>query len=304
VLDWQKIPGTTVVQKEKLTGSPRRRGETEFVGGVSDGRYGAAAFRFHNSDEKLRARKAWFFFDEAFVCLGAGISHPSDRRVVTTLNQCLLDGEVVCAADGGRTKLDRGAHTLEDASWVLHDRIGYVFPGSADAHLANREKTGSWWRANHQYSKDEVKEDVFTLWLDHGQSPDGAGYSYIVVPNTGTDELADFADDPPLRIVRNEPGLQAVWHGEKRILQAAFYEPGRVELDDGLAVEAEKPSIVMVRYSDGEAKIAVSDPTQELDALDLAVTVPAPDGTAKKRELHIDLPDGPQAGSTAVRTLR
>ena len=305
VLDWHKIPGTTVVQKKNLSGSPRRRGETEFVGGVSDGRYGAAAFRFHNSDEKLRARKAWFFFDEAFVCLGAGISHPSDGRVVTTLNQCLLDGEVVsAAADGGRTELDRGEHTLQDASWVLHDRIGYVFPGGADAHLTNREETGSWWRANHQYPKDKVKKDIFTLWLDHGPSPDGVGYSYMVVPDIGADRLADFAGDPPLRIISNEPGLQAVWHAEKKILQAAFHQPGRVELDDGLAVEAEKPCIVMVRGRGGEAKIAVTAPPQKLDALDLAVTVPASDGTAKKRELHIDLPDGPRAGSTAVRTLQ
>jgi chondroitin AC lyase len=48
VYDWQKIPGTTVVQKPSLPSPDEitKAGQTDFVGGVTDGMYGAAAFDF------------------------------------------------------------------------------------------------------------------------------------------------------------------------------------------------------------------------------------------------------------------
>ena len=93
VWDWQKIPGTTVRQEPELKGSPRRMGTTDFVGGVSDGDYGLAACDFERNG--LTAKKSWFFFDEGVVCLGAGISAAPGGAVVTTLNQCNLDGDVL-----------------------------------------------------------------------------------------------------------------------------------------------------------------------------------------------------------------
>ena len=65
VWDWQKIPGTTVVQKPELPHWKEiaKKGLTDFVGGVSDGEYGAAAFDFASAHDPLKARKAWFFFE-------------------------------------------------------------------------------------------------------------------------------------------------------------------------------------------------------------------------------------------------
>ena len=92
VWDWQKVPGTTVVQKPALPPEDQiqKKGLTAFVGGVSDGRYGAAAFDFASPLDPLVARKAWFFSDQEYVCLGAGIQSEAPHPVVTTLNQCLL----------------------------------------------------------------------------------------------------------------------------------------------------------------------------------------------------------------------
>jgi len=82
VWDWQKIPGATIEQRAELTGSPRRMGQTSFVGGVSDGEYGLAACE--GERDGLSARKIWFFFDDAYACLGAGITCVSNGPVVTT----------------------------------------------------------------------------------------------------------------------------------------------------------------------------------------------------------------------------
>ncbi|MDZ7606241.1 MAG: polysaccharide lyase family 8 super-sandwich domain-containing protein [Cyclobacteriaceae bacterium] len=97
VYDYQKIPGTTILQKPELPAPTeiRSSGFTDFVGAVTDGKYAAVGFDFKSPHDPLCARKAWFFFDEEYVCLGTGISAKKELPVVTTLNQCLLHGEVM-----------------------------------------------------------------------------------------------------------------------------------------------------------------------------------------------------------------
>ena len=66
VYDWQKVSGTTVLQKPKLHGPQdiQKKGLTSFVGAVTDGLYGAVAFDFKSPHDGVEAKKAWFFFDE------------------------------------------------------------------------------------------------------------------------------------------------------------------------------------------------------------------------------------------------
>jgi len=76
VYDWQKISGTTIMQKPELYGPKeiQKDGLTDFVGAVTDGLYGAVAFDFRSPHDMLSAKKSWFFFDEEYVCLGTDIN--------------------------------------------------------------------------------------------------------------------------------------------------------------------------------------------------------------------------------------
>nr|WP_315823115.1 polysaccharide lyase family 8 super-sandwich domain-containing protein [Paraflavitalea speifideiaquila] len=129
IWDWRKIPGATIVQKEDFPHWRQlaRKGLTDFAGAVSDGRYGVAAFDFASVHDPLKAHKSWFFFDQEIVCLGAGIQVDTALPVVTTLNQCLLNGQVMVKEKGSQpaTILETGAHTLPYVSYVLHDSVGY-----------------------------------------------------------------------------------------------------------------------------------------------------------------------------------
>mgnify|MGYP006291513205 CR=1 FL=1 len=304
VWDWQKIPGTTVVQKPELSGDPRRSGETSFVGGVSEGEYGLAAFDFHNSEEDLRARKSWFCFDRFVVCLGTGISTCRERPVVTTLNQCRLNGGVTVCAGGNDVRLEEGKHRLEQVSSVLHDGIGYVFPRTATVTVENGERSGNWWRINHQYSEEEVTKDVFTLWFDHGVSPDDASYSYVIVPGVDEAGIAACVSDPSFEILRNSPGVQAVSHRGLKMIQAAFYEAGALECPGMPRITTEEPCLIMVQGTDCGLTVSVADPTQSLDEIGLRVAgsfdtdekvVTRSEGST---QLNINLPRGPEAGRT------
>ncbi|MFV0594018.1 MAG: polysaccharide lyase family 8 super-sandwich domain-containing protein [Draconibacterium sp.] len=105
VFDWQKIPGTTVLQKAELPPPDeiQKDGLTDFVGAVTDGMYGAVVLDFKSPHDPLSAKKAWFFFDKEYVCLGAAIKAQSNLSVATTLNQCLLHGDVLAESNGKKS---------------------------------------------------------------------------------------------------------------------------------------------------------------------------------------------------------
>ena len=107
VWDWMKIPGTTITQKPAIPhwNQLAKKGLTDFVGGVTDGKYGAAAMDLCCVHDSLKARKSWFFFDNEYVCLGTGINTTEDFPVATTLNQCLLNKGVVVKTKDRSTTL-------------------------------------------------------------------------------------------------------------------------------------------------------------------------------------------------------
>lgn len=315
VWDWQKIPGTTIVQKPALPGPDEivQAGRKDFVGGVSDGRYGAAAFDFASPLDPLSARKAWFYFDDELVALGAGIESTSDHPVATTLNQTLLRGDVRVGTGSGGTDLRRGSHQLDAVRWVHHDGVGYVFPQPAEVRIEAERRTGRWSEISGRKSLAALppeQKEVFTLWLDHGRRPSGASYAYIVAPGVEAEGLRTYAEAPPVRIASNNARLQAVRHERLGLTQAVFYEPGAVEVAPGVTVAAETPGLVMVETEGGRVRrLSVADPTRKLEEMRLRVgggfegqgagwrAAPAGEGSS---EVRVELPRGAYAGATVV----
>lgn len=317
VCDMRKIPGTTVMQKPQMPPDNQihKRGLSDFAGGVTDGLRGAAAFDFKSPHDPLSARKAWFFFDDVYVCLGAGITCGGGQPVVTTVNQCLLKEKVTVMGGRRKSVAKEGSHLLEDTSWVFHNGIGYVFPGPARVNLSNQNQSGSWYLHSHQsrVSKEKVQLPVFKLWIDHGTHPQDATYAYMVVPGTSVSELEKSAKTRNIVILENRPDLQAVRHAGLGIFQIAFYKAGAVKIAKEMELTSSGPALVMLKAGSGKIReITVADPTQKL--ADIRLGVPAKldgkgDGfttswNAEKRasDLTIKLPQGAEAGrSVTVR---
>ncbi|NQU54889.1 MAG: chondroitin lyase, partial [Bacteroidetes bacterium] len=319
VFDYQKIPGTTVMQKTEMPSEReiQKLGITEFVGAATDGKYGTAAFDFRSPHDPLIARKSWFFFDDEYVCLGAGISCKNrELAVVTTLNQCLLRDEVTFSSGSKQSILETGEKEIENVDWVFQDGIGYVFPKPATANIKNDEATGSWWLINKQSDspKEEVKLDVFKLWLNHGERPSEETYEYIVVPATSIEKLEQNTSKKNVTVLVNTPEVQAVKHSGLKMCQAVFYKAGEVQIIDNLKLRCETPGIVILhaQAQDG-MKITVSDPNRELGKMMLSISAniekEGDNFTAvwnekeKVSEITIDLPQGHYAGSSVTIEL-
>jgi chondroitin AC lyase len=308
VWDWKRLPGITC----ELTDDPPvtkngQRGQRAFVGGVSNGQYGLAAMDFARG--KLTAKKAWFFFDNEIVCLGAGLNCPTDFPVITSINQCLLKGDVLVSAGGPAQVAKRGKETLNGPAWVHHDGVGYLFPERNQLVLKDEPQTGNWWQINHVYPKDEVSEDVFSLWINHGKQVANGGYQYSVLPGIAPDALAAYSRKPPIEVLQNTPDIQAVRQHDAKIVAVAFYQPGKLTVPDGPSLAADQPCLLLMRQTDKGVEIAVSNP--ENKPLEVVVEAGAKlsgEGcTWSEREgvsrIRFQLPDGGQAGESVVRTF-
>ncbi|HET9486343.1 MAG TPA: polysaccharide lyase family 8 super-sandwich domain-containing protein, partial [Chryseosolibacter sp.] len=317
VWDWQKVPGTTTVQKpvHPHWNEIAKKGLTDFVGGVSDGLYGAAAFDFKSAHDPLKARKSWFFFDDEYVCLGSGITAEADYPVFTTLNQCLLNSPVVVKSKKEEVTLEKGKHNLSNVTWILHDGVGYVFSEGQKVNITNTTASGSWREINHQAgsSRDQVHMDVFSLWLDHGVKPQQARYEYIVAPADEAASLDRYSKNSPIEILSNTEEMQAVSHKVLNRSFIVFYAPGRIEVGDHISISAASPCIVMLK-TNGKSieQIAVSDPSRKLEGIQLTTSAMV-EGSGKewksawnKKEkmsvIDIELPKLGESGKSVVFT--
>lgn len=318
VFDYQKVPGATIVQKPEMPepGEIQKLGLTDFVGAVTDGKYGAAAFDFRSPHDPVVGRKAWFFFDEEYVCLGTGISCSVNLPVVTTINQCLLRDNVTVSVNHSEQILENGERELQNVDWIFQDGIGYVFPEPATVNLKNNTASGSWWNINKQSDspKEILEKDVFKLWVNHGERPSNASYEYFVVPATTVEKLAQNESKNNIVILKNTPELQAVQHKKLDITEAVFYKAGEIQIAEGLKLTTDNPGIVLIKMKDGKpSEISVEDPNRELQKFHLAVSAKITatgnqfktiwNDNEKLTEFEIDLPAGNYAGKSITINL-
>ena len=314
VYDWQKISGTTVLQKPALPGPDdiQRKGLTRFVGAVTDDLYGAVVFDFKSPHDMVEAKKSWFFFDEEYVCLGTDIRSESKLKVATTINQVLLKGDVTIMQDGNKAVLPSGNRVAEKVKWIYHDNIGYIFPEPTKINVSNQSESGTWAAITDQknISKEPVNEQVFKLWFDHGARPAKAGYQYIVVPDIDQNKLMETSqDNRSIKILSNTDTVQAVFHGKLNMVQAAFYQAADLKVSPGFSLKMDSQGMAMIKMVGSRIKsISVADPSRQLRRMSITVSgiyavkkeglICLPNNQLKQTLLLIDLPQGVYAGKS------
>jgi chondroitin AC lyase len=284
VWDWQKLPGVTCAQRPNGPPAFREiRGAADFVGGVTNGSAGCAALDF--SRDGVTAHKAWFFSPNAVVCLGAGICSTSAERVVTTINQCLLRGDVVVKRrNEAPAKFPGGEETIRGVEWVEHDGWRYTFFSTATVHLRAMPQRGNWKRVfdNPETPRNEVTLPVFTLWLEHGTKVANQTYAYCIMRSEALLALPKIENSTTAQVVRFGRGAVGF----------VFWAPGEIKAAESMNVRADQPCILMLDETTGRGFVA--DPTQKLPRLAL---------TVGRTLTDVVLPRGGGAGSAADAVL-
>lgn len=307
VWDYRKLPGLTFIDTDKPLPYGRRvqrEGDTDFVGGVSDGETGVAVMDFSKDD--VRARKAYFFTDRGIVCLGSGISSHHPERLLTTLNQCRLQSKVSVLRGGKASVLGEASVSGNDIQAVWHDDVAYVISDGGTVSVDTGTRSGSWSRVEEKASDDLLSEDVFTCSIDHGSKLSDASYAYRIVPGVSADELGKLVENTEVRILANTSALQAVQVVPDALIQAVFNKPGRVDLPQGGKLQVDMPCAVQARMKDNNLMLSIADPTQKASQITVLV-----DGhysghgavyssVENQTRIEMALPVGPEAGRSVV----
>ena len=317
VYDWQKVSGTTVVQKPELYGPTeiQKDGLTDFVGAVTDGLYGAVAYDFRSPHDFVSAKKSWFFFDDEYVCIGTDINSSQKLPVFTTVNQVLMRSDVSGQINGQIiAKLGKASRKLSAVKWIYQDKVGYIFPDTTTIFLSNQAQEGRWSDITDQknISEELVTKEVFTLGFDHGERPNDASYQYIVVPDVSEQEIIETSDNNRgVEILSSNSQIHAVKNTKLNICQLAFYQAGEVEISEGVSVKMDSQGMVMLKMNDHRiTEISVADPSRKLSRALITVTgiyekegagyTLYPDKNQNKTMIIVDLPQGVYAGKSVM----
>jgi chondroitin AC lyase len=299
VWDWRQIPGTTCVQSPAPLGPEEGlgiRGSTRFVGGVSNGRTGVSAMDLEK--EFLKAKKAWFFFKDEIVCLGAGITSADGEPVATSIEQRLL--EVPVRAGSGRDMQEVTGSYAGHPEWILHDGVRYKFPTRQEIRIEAGPKQGRWSDIGRG-PDDLVTKGVFQIWIDHGIAPREATYEYRIVPGFTSANGEELEGVDPSVVFSNTRNLQAVYDPSAKTLQAVFWRGGRVVTPEGWEFSVDEPCLFQAVIGATEVEFSLANPENEPLEVRLTTSLPL-DGLIergnRRREILIDLPDSEQAGAS------
>ncbi len=297
VWDWCRVPGVTAALESTPPSMPSwwlNYGKTSFVGGVSNGDYGVSAMDL--SLNNIYGKKAWFFFENEVVALGAGIRSSNSSSIITSVNQTLLDGDVV-VNNNGQSVYSSGNYTLSDPQWVYHNNVLYMFPGNEQVNLRNNTQSGSWYSINTTYSSSTLYQNVFSLWINHGVQPTNGTYYYTIVPGIQLNDVSSFVTNYADNVISNTSSIQAVENTDLKITGIVFYQAGALKLRNSLTVTADKPCILLLDEANGQ--LSASNPNQTV--MNLNVTLNYSDNTSKV--LEYNFPGGTYGGRTIQKSF-
>ncbi|MFI1397968.1 polysaccharide lyase 8 family protein [Streptomyces sp. NPDC020681] len=272
-VDPYRLPGTTsgLEPREQLPNG-YHMGLTDWAGGVAIGRYGAAGLDQRSYDEKLTAKKSWFFLEDAVVMLGAGITSTGSAGVETTVeNRNLrLDETAKLTIDGRGCPTGLGwEETYSRARWAHLEGVGgYLFLDRKGITARRLERTGTWRDLTVTGTTVPITKPYLLLSREHGVGPVGDSYAYALLPTAGSLETRIRSAVPGFTVLSNTAAVQALSAG-RRLFLANFWSAGSAGL-----VDCQSPASVAVARERGLVTVAVSDPSRTTEKLTVRVSLP------------------------------
>lgn len=219
--DWNRVPGATTVHlpfevlDSPLKGTLMERNDSRFPGVSSlEGRNGVLAFTYVEKDREnfcagATATKSVFCFDNRIIFIGSGISNSSQYPTETTIYQLRLD--------------DPNAEVDLNDEWLDAFPLTYVFPSDGQAVLTDtkgntyiiKDARGLTVEKKTQTSPSDTKKktgtgDFVTAYIDHGVSPSGASYEYMMLVQPSGKDVTRYSKKLPYTVIRNDNAAHVV----------------------------------------------------------------------------------------------
>ncbi|WP_318435072.1 polysaccharide lyase 8 family protein [Photobacterium leiognathi] len=279
-IDSYRLAGTTVDdqvmsdcegQRNQIAGG--RKSQMEWVGSVKLDDAGSTGMDFSNWNDTLTAKKSWFMFEDMVVMLGSNIESSIGANVTTTVTNrklseqgktdILVNGVKWQAAQNPTVKsLLIDNPTLEDSA------LGYVFLTPTELAVKREIRQGNWSEIGTKTG--DVSAEFVTATIDH--SPAHDGYAYVVLPDSDLDDIAEFVEEKPIKVLRQDDVAHIIKNKEDKVIAANVWQQQAVKITS--QITAVGKMALMVEKDDGEHHIAISDPLQTQTLLELEFKKP------------------------------
>ncbi|MEO8852271.1 MAG: polysaccharide lyase family 8 super-sandwich domain-containing protein, partial [Ginsengibacter sp.] len=293
VWDWRKLPGVTCYQSNsplKVLTFEGYYNSNDFTGGLSNGLNGITAF--HLIRDSLIAKKAWFFIDNAMVCLGADITSDKDEDVATTLNQCFLNGDVYYF-NGSVNKMNRESQiTNTNLKWVYHNKIGYFPLQKTQLTVSDKTQYGDWNEMAKIYPPKKQSAKIFSIDAAHGKRPQHESYSYVILPAITLDHLTRY--EPTFTVIENNSTAQVVSSKNKKLDMFVIYDPVKLSIAEVGTLNFDQAGLYMLEQKDNKWFMTAADPTHKLKIFEFKIN---------SKKYKMDLPQNDDLGKSVSKEL-
>ena len=251
VWNWTMLPGTTCDTTIDPTGKAAMTSGNKgaFVGQVSDGQTGACAMVYDRLN--IKAHKSYFMVNDMLIALGAGITSPNNKNLVTTVDQSFHSGQIV-RGDG----------------WLWRDNKAYYFPDTDQQVKTFTQYRHSGWagiNGNDTENDAPVSGQVTTTYIQHTQN---SSYAYIIKPDISLKQIKANAV-PEVKILSNTSNLQAISTATAVIV--VFYKPGSLNAN-GTTIYSNKPCMLICEKNKGKITgVWVSNPDRKKTSIELNI---------------------------------
>lgn len=308
-VDYQRLPGITT--NRVLNREPKEGYKTpnpyKYAGGTDLGEYGIAAMEMQGVGNCGRngahAKKSWFMFDDEIVAVGSDItSSLADSSVETIVENRKInpDKSNMLQVNGVEQKSKmadefNGIH--HDTEWIhlagkeSGSDVGYYFPGKADITGVREVRAGSWDLVNTyvKFMDTDIRTNTFvTFWFDHGITPDGAKYAYVILPGKSAEETKAYNDAPDVEILRIDEKIHAVRESKLCVTGINFFEAGEF----GMFRTKQAESVMYKENEDGTIEISFADLTQASNELKLETYLEVSEVVDKDEEITVSAQNG------------
>ncbi|MGV2644480.1 silent information regulator protein Sir2, partial [Clostridium perfringens] len=114
-----------------------------------------------------------------------------------------------------------------------------------------------------------ITNNYLTMYIDHGKSIKDQSYSYVLLPNKSSQQVAEYANNPNIEIVRNDEIAHGVKHIALNMEGANFWVDGKNT--SGSITSSGKASVMIKENADNTLTISVSDPTFQGENMSIEV---------------------------------
>jgi len=298
LFDWNCIPGSTNDNIDTMplpvNGWNRKNGQTEFVGGVSDGH--SSVFAIDYSVSEINSHETCFSGDYGLVCLLDSLRFLKKTNVHTCVEQKKQRGTIQTLQGNQLQSLTD--ELVKSPHWIWHDSVAYGFWGVDSIRVTTTKRSALWSTIDPTNSSTASETDsIFQLTIPHGKRSAPKRFAYAIVPGVSAQTMLQLGVKTPWTIEANDKNVQAIAVGPK--ISAAFFKAGSINLNSGYQISASAPCTAIFEIGKDSLTVYVADPMWQQSKIVLGIG----QKNAELQNIAVELPSTPLLGKGISKTV-